>query len=58
LCTGSSATRFRQYRTNDPHECGVRFFLHNGDMTDATNLICIVQDVRPTEIYNLAAERR
>jgi len=41
---------------HDPHEGGVRFFLHYGDMTDATNLIRIVQDVRPTEIYNLAAQ--
>jgi GDPmannose 4,6-dehydratase len=40
----------------DPHEGDVRFFLHYGDMTDATNLIRIVQDVRPTEIYNLAAQ--
>ena len=41
---------------HDPHEGNVRFFLHYGDMTDATNLIRIVQDVRPTEIYNLAAQ--
>jgi GDPmannose 4,6-dehydratase len=41
---------------HDPHEGDVRFFLHYGDMTDATNLIRIVQDVRPTEIYNLAAQ--
>ena len=40
----------------DPHEKGVRFFLHNGDLTDATNLIRIIQDVRPDEIYNLAAQ--
>jgi len=40
----------------DPHEKNVRFFLHYGDMTDATNLIRIVQQVRPTEIYNLAAQ--
>lgn len=40
----------------DPHGSGVRFFLHYGDMTDATNLIRIVQDVQPTEIYNLAAQ--
>src|ERR1700681_2710253 len=40
----------------DMHEGNVRFFLHYGDMTDATNLIRIVQDVRPTEIYNLAAQ--
>ena len=40
----------------DPHETGVRFFLHYGDMTDATNLIRLVQEARPTEIYNLAAQ--
>jgi GDPmannose 4,6-dehydratase len=41
---------------HDLHEGNVRFVLHYGDMTDATNLIRIVQDVRPTEIYNLAAQ--
>ncbi|MGE0095214.1 MAG: GDP-mannose 4,6-dehydratase [Alphaproteobacteria bacterium] len=40
----------------DPHERGVKFFLHYGDLTDATNLIRLVQEVRPTEIYNLAAQ--
>ncbi|GIK96229.1 MAG: GDP-mannose 4,6-dehydratase [Alphaproteobacteria bacterium] len=40
----------------DPHESGVRFFLHYGDMTDATNLIRLVQETQPTEIYNLAAQ--
>ena len=40
----------------DPHGSGVRFFLHYGDMTNSTNLIRIIQDVRPTEIYNLAAQ--
>jgi GDPmannose 4,6-dehydratase len=40
----------------DPHERGVKFRLHYGDMTDATNLIRIVQEVRPDEIYNLAAQ--
>jgi GDPmannose 4,6-dehydratase len=40
----------------DPHEKGVRLFLHYGDLTDATNLIRLVQEVRPTEIYNLAAQ--
>ena len=40
----------------DPHGSGVRFFLHYGDMTDSTNLIRIIQDVQPTEIYNLAAQ--
>ena len=40
----------------DPHEDDVRFRLHYGDMTDSTNLIRIVQEVRPDEIYNLAAQ--
>ena len=40
----------------DPHGSGVRFFLHYGDMTDSTNLIRIMQEVQPTEIYNLAAQ--
>lgn len=41
---------------HDPHETGVNFFMHYGDLTDATNLIRIVQDVQPDEIYNLAAQ--
>ena len=40
----------------DPHQAGARMFLHHGDLTDATNLIRIVQETRPTEIYNLAAQ--
>src|ERR1700731_385983 len=40
----------------DPHELNVGFTLHYGDMTDSTNLIRIVQEVQPTEIYNLAAQ--
>jgi GDP-mannose 4,6-dehydratase len=40
----------------DPHEKNPRFMLHYGDMTDATNLIRIIQDSQPTEIYNLAAQ--
>ncbi len=40
----------------DPHEQDVRFFLHYGDLTDATNLIRLIQEVRPDEIYNLAAQ--
>jgi GDPmannose 4,6-dehydratase len=40
----------------DPHAPDPRMFLHYGDMTDATNLIRIVQDVQPDEIYNLAAQ--
>ena len=40
----------------DPHESGRRFVLHYGDLTDSTNLIRIVQQVQPDEIYNLAAQ--
>jgi GDPmannose 4,6-dehydratase len=40
----------------DPHEHGVRLHLHYGDLTDSTNLIRIVQQVQPDEIYNLAAQ--
>src|SRR5215218_1770445 len=40
----------------DPHTSGTRLFLHYGDMTDATNLIRVVQEVQPDEIYNLAAQ--
>jgi GDPmannose 4,6-dehydratase len=39
----------------DPHEKNVRFKLHYGDLTDSTNLIRIIQEVRPDEIYNLGA---
>ena len=40
----------------DPHEKNAAFFMHYGDMTDATNLIRLVQEVQPDEIYNLAAQ--
>ena len=40
----------------DPHEKDLRFVLHYGDLTDATNLIRIIQEVQPDEIYNLAAQ--
>src|SRR5512139_2053314 len=40
----------------DPHEKEVRFRLHYGDLTDATNLIRIIQEVQPDEIYNLGAQ--
>lgn len=39
----------------DPHENNVRLKLHHGDLTDSTNLIRIIQEVQPDEIYNLAA---
>src|SRR5438067_9095452 len=41
---------------HDPHERSPRFTLHYGDLTDATNLIRIIQEVQPDEIYNLAAQ--
>ncbi|WP_237908206.1 GDP-mannose 4,6-dehydratase [Azospirillum brasilense] len=41
---------------HDVHEGNVRFRMHYGDLTDATNLIRIVQEVQPDEIYNLAAQ--
>ena len=41
---------------HDPHEQGVSFHLHYGDVTDATNIIRIVQETQPHEIYNLAAQ--
>jgi len=40
----------------DLHESNVHFVLHYGDLTDATNLIRIMEEVQPTEIYNLAAQ--
>lgn len=40
----------------DPHASGRRFFLHYGDLTDATNLIRLIQQVQPDEIYNLGAQ--
>jgi GDPmannose 4,6-dehydratase len=40
----------------DPHVENIKFFLHYGDMTDATNLIRLIQESQPTEIYNLAAQ--
>jgi GDPmannose 4,6-dehydratase len=40
----------------DPHVENARFFLHYGDMTDATNLIRLIQESQPTEVYNLAAQ--
>jgi GDPmannose 4,6-dehydratase len=40
----------------DPHETGRKFILHHGDLTDSSSLIRIIQQVRPDEIYNLAAQ--
>jgi GDPmannose 4,6-dehydratase len=44
----------RLYR--DPHDADARLFLHYGDMTDSTNLLRLVQEIEPDEIYNLAAQ--
>jgi GDPmannose 4,6-dehydratase len=41
---------------HDPHERGVSFYLHYGDVTDPTNLIRVVQETQPDEIFNLAAQ--
>jgi GDPmannose 4,6-dehydratase len=41
---------------HDPHEAGVKLFLHYGDLSDSTNLIRLVQEVQPDEIYNLGAQ--
>ncbi|MHC8510007.1 MAG: GDP-mannose 4,6-dehydratase [Rhodospirillales bacterium] len=41
---------------SDPHETDARFEMHYGDMTDATNLIRLIQRLKPVEIYNLAAQ--
>ncbi|WP_199553933.1 GDP-mannose 4,6-dehydratase [Sandaracinobacteroides hominis] len=40
----------------DPHDAGVRLFLHHGDLTDGGNLIRLLQSIEPDEIYNLAAQ--
>ncbi len=40
----------------DPHVSKRNFILHHGDMTDSTNLIRIIQEIQPDEIYNLAAQ--
>ena len=40
----------------DPHEADVRFLMHYGDLTDSTNVIRLLQEVQPDEIYNLAAQ--
>ncbi|MDA8776235.1 GDP-mannose 4,6-dehydratase, partial [Alphaproteobacteria bacterium] len=40
----------------DPHEENVRLFLHYGDMTDSSNIMRLVQQIEPDEIYNLAAQ--
>jgi GDPmannose 4,6-dehydratase len=49
-------TRRIDHLYRDPHEENVAFRLHYGDLTDATNLVRILQEVRPDEIYNLGAQ--
>ena len=53
------SSQFNTHRVDDlysdPHDKGVGFSLHYGDMTDSTNLIRLLQEIRPDEIYNLAA---
>ena len=41
---------------HDPHEKDIRFHLHYGDLTDTSNLVRIIQEVQPDEIYNLGAQ--
>ncbi|HOO47367.1 MAG TPA: GDP-mannose 4,6-dehydratase [Deltaproteobacteria bacterium] len=54
------SSSFNTYRVDhlyqDPHEEDVRFFMHYGDLTDSTNIIRIIRDVQPQEIYNLGAQ--
>jgi len=54
------SSSFNTYRVDhlyqDPHEEGLKFVLHYGDLTDATNIIRIIQEVEPDEIYNLGAQ--
>ena len=54
------ASSFNSHRIDDiyvdPHESDVRFFIHYGDMTDSSNVMRLVRDIEPDEIYNLAAQ--
>jgi GDPmannose 4,6-dehydratase len=54
------SSSFNTYRVDhlyqDPHEKGLRFLMHYGDLTDSTNIIRIIQSVEPDEIYNLGAQ--
>jgi GDPmannose 4,6-dehydratase len=53
------SSQFNTHRVDDlyrdPHETGVKFSLHYGDLTDATNVIRLLQSIRPDEVYNLGA---
>src|ERR671924_85885 len=54
------ASSFNTHRLDgiyqDPHESGVRFFMHYGDLTDSGSLINLIRDLKPDEIYNLGAQ--
>lgn len=54
--SSSFNTQRLEHLYQDPHVANQRFFLHYGDLTDATNLIRILQNVQPNEIYNLGAQ--
>jgi len=54
--TSSFNTQRIDHLYKDPHESNVNFHLHYGDMTDSTNLIRVMQETQPNEIYNLAAQ--
>jgi GDPmannose 4,6-dehydratase len=54
--SSSINTRRVDHLYKDRHEEDVRFFLHYGDMTDSSNLIRLIQETQPDEIYNLAAQ--
>jgi len=54
--TSSFNTERIDHLYRDPHEDGVSFFLHHGDMTDSSSLTRIIQQTQPDEIYNLAAQ--
>ncbi|WP_341913538.1 GDP-mannose 4,6-dehydratase [Ferrovibrio terrae] len=54
--SSSINTRRVDHLYRDRHEEDVRFFLHYGDMTDSSNLIRLIQETQPDEIYNLAAQ--
>ena len=49
-------TRRVDHLYRDPHERGVNFFLHYGDMTDSSNMSRLIEKIEPDEIYNLAAQ--
>jgi len=54
--SSSFNTQRVEHLYQDPHDAGRRFIMHYGDLVDATNLLRIVQEVRPDEIYNLGAQ--